>query len=76
VPACWVGLPLALLLPPPVLLALPDVELAGGVLLELLHAATVRDIAASPAAIAVTDRTLYAVRADRAARFLNMVMCF
>jgi hypothetical protein len=72
VPACWVGLLLAL----PVVLAPADdevagVELDGGVLLELLHAATVNDIAASPAASAVTERTLYAVR-----RCLNLVMWF
>jgi hypothetical protein len=77
VPGCAVALPVLLALP---VAELPDVGLDGGVLLELLHAATVRDIAASPAAIAVTERmvcVVFAVRAERAVRrCLNLLMCF
>jgi hypothetical protein len=66
VPACWVALLLA-----PADDEVADDEPADGVLLELLHAATVRDIAASPAAIAVTERTVPPV-----CRCLNLLMWF
>ncbi|HTR93210.1 MAG TPA: hypothetical protein VMI73_15870 [Trebonia sp.] len=57
VPGCVVALPVPLL-----------VAAADGVLLELLHAATVRDNAASPALMAITER---AVR-----RCLDLLMSF
>jgi hypothetical protein len=68
VPGCDV----ALLVPPPLVVAPAD-----GVLLELLHAATVREIAASPALTAITERAVYVLRAERAGRrCLNLLMSF